>query len=81
MLKKILLTLLIVTIGAILWADETQTVIMKTNYGDIELELWPEIAPKTVANFVGLANGSKEWKDPQTGEMVKKPFYNGLTFH
>lgn len=81
MLKKLLLILLIVSIGGILLANETQTVIMKTNQGDIELELWPEIAPKTVANFVGLANGTKEWKDPKTGEMVKKPFYNGLTFH
>lgn len=56
-------------------------VVMKTNMGSIELELDRSIAPKTVDNFVGLANGTKEWKDPQTGEMVKKPFYDGLAFH
>ena len=54
---------------------------MKTELGDIEIELWPDIAPKTVANFTGLADGTKEWKDPKTGSMVKKPFYDGLTFH
>ena len=55
--------------------------IMKTELGDIEIELWPDIAPKTVENFKGLANGTKEWKDPKTGAMFKKPYYNGLTFH
>ena len=39
-----------------------------------------EHAPKTVANFVGLARGTRPWKNAQ-GEWVKKPFYNGLTFH
>lgn len=38
-------------------------------------------APNTVANFVGLAEGSKEFKDPRSGKMVKRPFYNGLIFH
>jgi cyclophilin family peptidyl-prolyl cis-trans isomerase len=55
--------------------------LMKTDLGDIEIELWPDIAPKTVENFVGLAKGTKEWKDPKSGEMVKRPFYDGLTFH
>jgi cyclophilin family peptidyl-prolyl cis-trans isomerase len=43
--------------------------------------MWPDIAPKTVANFTGLAMGTKEWKDPNSGEMKKEPFYDGLTFH
>jgi peptidyl-prolyl cis-trans isomerase B (cyclophilin B) len=34
-----------------------------------------------VANFVGLVEGSKEWKDPKTGAKVTRPFYDGLTFH
>jgi cyclophilin family peptidyl-prolyl cis-trans isomerase len=55
--------------------------LMKTELGDIEIELWPDIAPITVENFAGLANGTKEWKDPKTGNMVKRPFYDGLTFH
>ena len=48
-----------------------KTVIIKTNKGDIKLELFSELAPKTVANFVDLASGKK------TG----KPFYDGLIFH
>jgi cyclophilin family peptidyl-prolyl cis-trans isomerase len=56
-------------------------VLMKTELGDITLELWPDIAPKTVDNFVGLASGTKEWKDPKSGQMVKTRFYDGLTFH
>ena len=55
--------------------------LMKTDLGDMTIELWPDIAPKTVENFIGLATGTKEWKDPKTRQMVKKPFYDGLTFH
>jgi peptidyl-prolyl cis-trans isomerase A (cyclophilin A) len=58
-----------------------QIMLMKTELGDVEIEMWADIAPKTVANFVELASGAKEWKDPKTGQMVKKPFYDGLTFH
>src|SRR4051812_34414474 len=54
---------------------------IKTNHGDIVVKLFPKEAPKTVANFVGLAKGTKEWKDPTTGQMVKKPLYNGTPFH
>ena len=56
-------------------------ILMKTALGDITIELWPEIAPKTVENFIGLATGTKEWKDPITRTMIKRPFYDGLTFH
>ena len=50
-----------------------------TNHGDFTVKLMPEKAPKTVANFVGLAEGTI---DPATGKPGKfKPFYNGLTFH
>jgi peptidyl-prolyl cis-trans isomerase A (cyclophilin A) len=54
---------------------------MKTTLGDIVLVLFEDKAPKTVANFVGLASGTKEWTDPKTGEKVKKPLYNGTIFH
>lgn len=54
---------------------------MQTNKGDITLKLFYEKAPNTVANFVGLAEGSKEWLDPITGKAKKTEFYNGLTFH
>ena len=60
---------------------ENTVIIMKTNQGDMEIELFDNDAPKTVQNFLGLATGTKEWTDPKTGEKVKKPFYNGLTFH
>ena len=52
-----------------------------TNLGKFNVELFEKDAPKTVANFVGLAEGTKEWTDPKTGAKVKKPFYNGLIFH
>ncbi len=49
--------------------------------GDIKVRLLPEVAPKTVENFVGLATGSKEWTDPRTGEPRKDPLYSGTIFH
>ena len=53
----------------------------KTTLGDFTVELFDDKAPKTVANFANLADGSKEWKHPKTGESHKKPFYDGLVFH
>jgi len=53
----------------------------KTSLGDIVVKLFPEKAPKTVENFVGLAEGTKEWKDPKSGQPVKKPLYDGTVFH
>ena len=55
--------------------------VMTTNYGTIEIELFTDAAPKTVANFIGLAEGTKEYTDPKTGEKKKGRFYDGLTFH
>lgn len=55
--------------------------VMETSEGAITLELFEKEAPKTVANFVELAEGKKEWADPKTGQKVKKPFYDGLIFH
>jgi peptidyl-prolyl cis-trans isomerase A (cyclophilin A) len=52
-----------------------------TSAGAFTVELFESDAPKTVANFVGLAEGTKEFTDPKTGEKVKRPFYNGLVFH
>jgi peptidyl-prolyl cis-trans isomerase A (cyclophilin A) len=54
---------------------------LKTSMGDVVIQLFDDKAPKTVANFVGLASGTKEWSDPKTGEKVKKPLYNGTIFH
>lgn len=55
--------------------------VFETNKGTFKIKLFPETAPKTVENFVGLAEGTKEWTNPKTGEKVKKPFYDGLKFH
>ena len=49
--------------------------------GSFTCELFEKQAPKTVANFVGLARGVRPWKDPKTGEWVKKPLYDGTIFH
>ena len=54
---------------------------MHTSMGDITIELFPNHAPKTVANFVDLATGAKEWVDPNIGEKVKKNLYDGTIFH
>ena len=53
---------------------------LKTNKGDIAIELFPHQAPKTVDNFVGLAEGTKEWKTP-SGAPSTDRFYDGLGFH
>lgn len=55
--------------------------ILETSQGDIVCRLFEKEAPKTVANFVGLAEGSKEFSDPKTGQKTKRPFYDNLTFH
>ena len=53
----------------------------ETSLGNFTAELFEQQTPKTVANFVGLAEGSKEWKHPKTGEKSTKPFYDGVIFH
>lgn len=57
------------------------TVIMRTSEGSITINLFDDKAPNTVANFLGLATGEKEWADPYTGQPSHGKFYNGLTFH
>lgn len=52
-----------------------------TTVGTFVCQLFPEEAPKTVANFVGLAEGTKEFIDLVSGNTMKKAFYNGLIFH
>jgi peptidyl-prolyl cis-trans isomerase A (cyclophilin A) len=55
--------------------------IFETSQGDIVVKLFEKEAPKTVANFTGLADGSKEWIDIRVAQKAKRPFYDGLTFH
>lgn len=54
---------------------------LKTNHGDIEVRLLPNHAPKTVRNFVELAQGEREWTHPGTGEKSTKRLYDGTIFH
>lgn len=54
---------------------------LNTTFGPISLRLFPEHAPKTVANFVGLAEGTRQWTDPRTGRPSNAPLYNGTIFH
>src|SRR5215469_2603303 len=56
--------------------------ILHTTAGDMRCTLFPDKAPKAVANFIGLAQGTKDWKDPRTGKVVHdRPLYDGVTFH
>lgn len=52
-----------------------------TSEGNFTVRLYEEEAPKTVENFVGLAEGTKEWTDPRTSQKVKTPYYDGTIFH
>ena len=54
---------------------------LHTTKGDIVIELFPNHAPKTVANFVELASGAREWVDPRTGEKTTANLYDGTIFH
>ena len=53
----------------------------ETSMGNFTVELFESQTPKTVANFTGLAEGTKEWKHPKTGEKHKKPYFDGIVFH
>jgi peptidyl-prolyl cis-trans isomerase A (cyclophilin A) len=55
--------------------------VFHTSLGSIECTLWPALAPITVSNFVGLAEGTKEWKDENSGEMIFWVLYSGMIFH
>jgi cyclophilin family peptidyl-prolyl cis-trans isomerase len=75
-----------VLLAGIGWAAEEKqksnpVYVIQTTLGNIEVELFQDEAPKTVANFIGLAEGTKEFTDSKTGKKVKRPFYDGLIFH
>ena len=78
--------LILIILAATAWSSEPKekenpVYSIQTNLGDIEVELFQNDAPNTVANFIGLAEGTKEFVDIKIGEKVKKPFYDGLIFH
>ena len=55
--------------------------LFTTTEGDFKVQLFDADVPNTVANFAGLAEGTKEFTDPKTGQKAKRPFYDGLIFH
>lgn len=61
-------------------AEQTYATLHTTK-GDIEVRLFPDHAPKTVRNFVELAQGEREWTDPRTRQKTSAPLYNGTIFH
>jgi peptidyl-prolyl cis-trans isomerase A (cyclophilin A) len=54
---------------------------LSTSEGEIRVQLFPNHAPKTVANFTELAEGTREWTDPRTGTKAAAPLYDGTIFH
>jgi peptidyl-prolyl cis-trans isomerase A (cyclophilin A) len=64
------------------WRKQPGTyAVFNTTLGKIVCRLFPDKAPKTVENFVGLAEGTKSFTDMQTNKTAKRPFYDGIVFH
>jgi peptidyl-prolyl cis-trans isomerase A (cyclophilin A) len=59
----------------------TLTAKLRTNRGTVTVQLFPDHAPKTVRNFVELAEGTREWTDPRTGQPAHGKYYDGTIFH
>ncbi len=57
------------------------TAVIETTQGTMHCELFPKVAPRNVANFIGLAEGTKEWKHPLNGRTVHFHLYDGTIFH
>jgi peptidyl-prolyl cis-trans isomerase A (cyclophilin A) len=60
---------------------DTLTATLHTNHGPVVIRLFPDHAPKTVRNFVELAEGGKQWTDPNTGQPTTGKLYDGTIFH
>ena len=61
--------------------NSKRTATLRTSEGDIRITLFPDHAPKTVQNFVGLAEGTQDYQVPETGRRSPERFYDGLGFH
>jgi peptidyl-prolyl cis-trans isomerase A (cyclophilin A) len=62
-------------------SNQTLIATLHTTLGQVVIRLFPDEAPQTVDNFVGLAEGTKEWLDPRTGQKSTAPLYTGTIFH
>ena len=60
---------------------DTLTATLHTNQGPVVIRLFPDHAPKTVRNFVELAEGGKQWTDPRNGRPTTAKLYDGTIFH
>jgi peptidyl-prolyl cis-trans isomerase A (cyclophilin A) len=79
-LALILVMALVLPLEAKKMSDKTYAVF-KTSQGQIVCELFPNEAPLTVKNFVGLASGTQKWVNPMTNDAETKPLYSGTIFH
>ena len=82
-LRNVFVLIMLSAIMLSVFAEESNIVkvLMRTSMGDIELELDRNVAPITVDNFVGLAMGTREFRDPATNQMTTRNFYDNLIFH
>lgn len=81
-IERLLLSALLLVPTTLLADDAGIFADFTTNHGDFTVQLDYEAAPMTVANFVGLAEGSRPWVDPNSGRIKQNvPFYDGLIFH
>jgi peptidyl-prolyl cis-trans isomerase A (cyclophilin A) len=67
--------------GGVTESTPARRAVLHTNHGDITVDLFPDHAPKTVANFAELAEGSREWVDPRTRAKTTDKLYDGTVFH
>ena len=89
-MRNCFLLVLFAALSLPLFADERPlgqasgepTAVFRTTMGTLRCKLFPKEAPKTVANFIGLADGTRDWRDPATGNTNHRvPLYNGTIFH
>jgi peptidyl-prolyl cis-trans isomerase A (cyclophilin A) len=81
-MRKLCLIVVLVTTSLLAQEAAQPKAVIDTTAGKINCTLFPDKAPKSVANFVGLAQGTKDWTDPKTGKkMHGVPLYNGTIFH
>jgi peptidyl-prolyl cis-trans isomerase A (cyclophilin A) len=84
---KVKLLSTFILIAALSWAQSPEGrppglyATFITSKGDITARLYEKYTPVAVATFIGLAQGTKAWRDPKTGAMVKRPLYNNIAFH
>jgi peptidyl-prolyl cis-trans isomerase A (cyclophilin A) len=64
-----------------MFMTDTLTATLRTNQGTVRLRLFPDHAPKTVRNFVDLAEGARDWTDPRTRRASRERLYDGTVFH